>query len=149
MVAFTFGGACGWDCFKKSGDLLIGYIRLPVEYQDRYFDFLERFGRQGTRDMTANDSRQDFRISSRHPSRYQSCRGKVSGDDLALLQDSCSLLSPHLCSDRTRYGVWNRPIRWKLHNGFLDGVVPNAGENSSLNLGWVEDEQPCGCASSH
>ena len=73
MVAFTFGGACSWDCFKKSGDLLIGHIRLPVEYQDRYFDFLERFGRQGTRDMTANDSRQDFRIGSRHLSRYESC----------------------------------------------------------------------------
>lgn len=33
-----------------------------------------------------NDSRQDFRISSRHPSRCEIRRGEVPGNDFSLLQ---------------------------------------------------------------
>jgi hypothetical protein len=75
VVAVTFGGACCWDFLEKPVDLLIGHVRLPIEYQDRHFDFPEFFRRPGRHDCTPNDSRQHLRIRSRHPGRYGSCRG--------------------------------------------------------------------------
>jgi hypothetical protein len=101
VVAITLGGTCGWDFLEKPLDLLIGRVRLAIEYQSRYVDFLECFRRQSTRDYTANHRRQDLRISSRHPSRYQIRRGEVSRNDFPLLQDSRPLFRPHPNSKRT------------------------------------------------
>lgn len=113
VVAFTRGEGGGGDFFEKPGDLLIGYVRLPIEYKNRV-DASEFFGLHGRCDCTANDRHQDPRVSSRHASRYEVRRGEVSGNDFALLQDSCPLLRPHRNSQRTRYVVWNRPTFWKF-----------------------------------
>jgi hypothetical protein len=64
MVAFTFGGACGWDCLVDS---------------------LQTFGAQSIHDHTTNDGRQHFRVGSRDPSRYEARRSEVSGNDFPLL----------------------------------------------------------------
>lgn len=114
MVAFAGGEGGGGDFFEKSGDLLIGYVRLPIEYKNRYVNFSKFFGVHGRRDCTANDGRQDLWVSSRHASRYEVRRGEVSGNDFALLQDSCPLLRSHPNSQRTRYVVRNRPTFWKF-----------------------------------
>jgi hypothetical protein len=103
MVAFTLGGACGWDCFEKPDDLLVGGICLPIDYQNRYVDSLQSFSAQSIHDHTTNDGRQHFRISSRDPSRYEACRSEVSGNDFPLLQNSCPLLGPHPSSKRARH----------------------------------------------
>lgn len=95
MVAFTFGAACGWDCFEKPGDLLVGGICLPIQNQDRYVDSLESFGGPARRDHTANHGRQNFWVSSSGSSRYEARRGEVSSNNFPLLQDSCPLLRPH------------------------------------------------------
>ena len=71
VVAFTFAGARGWDCFEKPGDLLVSGICLPIEYQDRYVDSLECFSRQTIHERTPNDGGHHFRIGSRDPSPYE------------------------------------------------------------------------------
>lgn len=61
VVAITFGRARRWDCFEKPVDPLIGHVRLPIEYQNRYDDFPEGFRRPIRRDRTANDGRKNLR----------------------------------------------------------------------------------------
>ena len=100
VVAFAFSGSGGWDCLEKPGDLLVGGICLSIEYQDRYVNLLEGFGRQSIRDRTANDGSQHFRINSRDPSRNEVRRGEMPGNEFPLLQNSCPLLCPHPSGER-------------------------------------------------
>ena len=85
VVAITFGGAGRWHFFEEPFDFLIGHVGLAIEYQDRYVDFSECFRRPSRCDCTANHSRQNLRISSRRPSRYESRRGEVPRNDFFLL----------------------------------------------------------------
>jgi hypothetical protein len=149
MVAFTFSRPCGWDGLEKPGDLLVCGICLPIEYRDWYADSLEGIGRQSGCDRAANDSCQHFWIRSRYARRYEVRRGEVSGNDFPLLQYPCTLLRPYSNGKRTRYRLRNRPIFWKLQDGFFDGVVADPGENSRLHLRWAQHEQSCDIASSH
>ncbi len=50
--------------------------------------------------------------------------------------DFCALLQPHASRNRTRYGIWNWPILWKLHYMIFDGIVaePVPGHLASANL---------------
>src|SRR5262249_35804197 len=149
VVTFTLGSARRWHCFEKPRDLLVGGVRLPVNYQYRYIDALEVFGGQGLHDVATNNGRQHLRISSRDSSCYEIGRGEVSGNNLSLLQDSCSLLRPHPSGNRTGYRIWDRPTLRKLQNVVLHEVVPNPSENDRFHLGRAQHEQPGACARSH
>jgi hypothetical protein len=68
VVAFAFGGVCGWYCFENPGYLLVGGVCLPIEYQDRYVYSPEAFRRQTTvHQRITNDGHHYFRIGSGDP----------------------------------------------------------------------------------
>ena len=55
MVAFTLSGIGSWDDLQKPGDLLVGGIRFPVEYQHRHINLTQSLCRQRRCDRLAND----------------------------------------------------------------------------------------------
>src|SRR5215469_7498007 len=140
VVALTLLETCGSDFFQKTGNLLIGGIPFSIEYQHRHIDSVEPFNRQSIRDGSPNDSGQHLRVRSGHPSRDDVRRAQVSRNNFALVQDSRSLLSPHLMSERTRHRVRNRPILWEFQDGVFHRVVPYPREDGGLYLRWAQHE---------
>lgn len=73
----------------------------------------------------------------------------MSGNNLAVLQNSGSLLRPDFFRKRPRYIIWNGPAFGEFQHGVFNRVVSDPGENSGLYLGPAEHEQPGGRACAH